>query len=166
MSKVFVIADLHLGHKSILTFSGEYRGGGKLQTIDEHDQWIVSQWNSVVTKRDLVWVLGDVCFEKTKLPLLKKMNGNKHLILGNHDEFSIQEYQKYFNKVHGFLKYKDVWLSHAPICSNSLRGKLNIHGHTHNRTTGNPAHICVSVEQLNGIPAEINRLLLNKKIDF
>lgn len=152
MSRVFFISDLHIGHKSILTFEGHNRGDGKLQSVDEHDQWLIDQWNSVVTKRDVTWVLGDVCFDKHKLHLLKKMAGQKNLILGNHDKFSLEQYGKYFNKIHGFMKYKGVWLSHAPVHVGELRGRYNIHGHVHSKVTGNPMHIPVCVEINNGVP--------------
>lgn len=159
MSRVFFISDLHLGHKSICKFAGKERGG--VTTVDEHDAWIVQQWNSTVTKRDLVWVLGDVCFDRSKLPLLKAMNGAKHLILGNHDEFPLKEYEKYFNKIHGFMKYKGVWLSHAPIAV--LRGKYNVHGHMHHNSMDNPMYINVSVEQSNGVPQLWDDLLVKMR---
>lgn len=158
MSSVRFIADLHLGHKRICEFSGEHRGGCK--TVEEHDDWIIKQWNSVVTKRDTVWVLGDVCFDKTKLPLLKELRGNKHLILGNHDNFALEAYQPYFDKIHGFLKYKGVWLSHAPVHPQELRGRPNIHGHNHhNIITDDPRYFCASVENIGGQPMEFSEIL-------
>lgn len=161
MSNIRFISDLHFGHTGIIAFSGTERGG--VTSIEEHDKWIVEQWNSVVSKNDLVWVLGDVCMDKTKLPLLKKMKGNKHLILGNHDEFTLDVYAPYFNKIHGFLKYKGFWISHAPLHPHELRGKVNLHGHLHkniitrwnpekNDWEPDPNYICVSVEQVNGCP--------------
>lgn len=153
MGSVRFIADLHLGHKHICEFSGPYRGDVK--TVDEHDAWIIEQWNQVVLKNDLVMVLGDVCFDKSKLPLLKKMRGSKHLIFGNHDKFGLQEYLKYFDKVHGFTKYKGrAWLSHAPIHPAELRGKFNIHGHLHFKTMCDDRYINVSVEKLYGRPVQ------------
>lgn len=128
-------------------------------TVEEHDNYIVRQWNSVVSKNDLVYVLGDVCFDKTKLPLLKRMKGNKHLILGNHDEFSLETYKPYFNKIHGFMKYKGVaWLSHAPIHPDELRGKWNIHGHVHHKTLPDYRYINVGVEVLDGKPISWDEL--------
>lgn len=165
MSKVFFISDLHLGHRSICKFSGPLRGGNT--EIDHHDEWIVEQWNKVVTNKDLVWVLGDVCFDKHKMQLFKKMKGSKHLILGNHDEFGIQEYLKYFNKVHGFIKYKGAWLSHCPINPLQLRDKWNIHGHVHAGTLEDLRFINVAVEALNGIPISwdaIQELMNDRRI--
>lgn len=165
MSKIFFISDLHLGHKNILKFS-LMRGGTDLHS---HSEWLVEQWNSVVTKRDLVWVLGDVCFDKDHLKYLKRMNGNKHLILGNHDIFSLDTYSKYFNKIHGFMKYKGMWLSHAPIHKNHLRACINIHGHLHdrvveeydeihNRIIPDTSYINVCVEQCDGVPQTLEAL--------
>lgn len=164
MSKVRFIGDLHLGHKNIASFSGPERGG--ITNVDEHDKWIVEQWNSVCAKNDIIWVHGDACMDKDKLPLLKKMKGNKHLILGNHDKFGLDVYKPYFNKIHGFLRYKGLWLSHAPVHPSELRGKLNVHGHTHKQVMmrwnpeikgfeKDPNYICVSVEQVNGQPMEL-----------
>jgi calcineurin-like phosphoesterase family protein len=164
MSKVHFISDLHLGHKSIVKFASEHRNNVK--TIDEHDDWIVSQWNSVVAKQDLVWILGDVCFDKEKLRLLKEMKGTKHLILGNHDEFKLDVYSEYFNKIHGFVKYKSVWLSHAPINPNQLRGKFNLHGHVHHNSLPDLRFINVSVEALNGVPVSwetLNTIMFYRK---
>lgn len=158
MSEVRFISDLHLGHKSICEFSGAFRNG--VTTVDDHDKWIVEQWNSVVGKNDTVIVVGDVCFDRSKMPLLKKMRGNKQLIFGNHDKFGLQEYLKYFNKVHGFVKYKGTaWVSHAPIHPDELRGKWNVHGHLHHKQIDDYRYINVSVEKLNGKPIAWNNLV-------
>lgn len=160
MSIVRFIGDLHLGHKNIANFSGPERGG--ITTVDEHDAWIVERWNSVCSKNDLVWVLGDVCMDKTKLPLLKKMKGNKHLILGNHDEFALAVYEPYFNKIHGFVRYKGMWLSHAPVHEQELRGKINIHGHCHNKIIEDRRYMCVSVEQVKGQPIALEEAMVRR----
>jgi calcineurin-like phosphoesterase family protein len=124
----------------------------------------VNKWNSVVTKRDVVYVLGDVCFDVSKMPLLDTMLGTKYLIIGNHDTFQLGVYQKYFKKIHGFRTYKGYWISHAPIHPDELRGRRNIHGHVHN----NPImlkgyepdlrYIPVCVEQLNGYPVPFDKI--------
>ena len=172
MSVVRFIGDLHLGHQNIASFSGPQRGG--ITNVEEHDAWIVERWNSVCSKNDLVWVLGDVCMDREKLPLLKRMKGNKHLILGNHDEFALDVYKPYFNKIHGFLKYKGMWLSHAPVHPDELRGKVNVHGHVHNnpitaydevhnRLYPDPRYICVSVEQVGGQPLALDEILRRRR---
>ena len=151
----FFISDLHLGHTNILKYEPSRQG----ETIDEHDDWLVEQWNSAVKgPKDLVWVLGDVCFDITKLPILSKMNGRKNLILGNHDEFNMTEYQKYFESIYGLHHRYGLLLSHAPIHNTSLRGKFNIHGHVHSRGLESNNHFNVCVETLNGVPAKLDEI--------
>lgn len=155
MSKVYFISDLHLGHKQILEFSPSREG----DTVLEHDHAIVVKWNSIVKKRDTVWVLGDVAWEVDSLKVLNEMNGTKILVMGNHDTFDLPVYLKYFKTVYGFKTYKGYWISHAPIHPVELRGRKNIHGHVHmnrvvNQYTGDPDenYIPVCVEYNNGYP--------------
>ena len=156
MSRVFFISDLHIGHRAILKYSAGYRKG---DNVDEHDLWLIEQWNSVVKKkRDLVYVLGDVCFDRNKLWILDKMVGTKYLLPGNHDLFPTEVYLSYFDKLIWFRKYHEFWLSHAPIHPVELRGRKNIHGHVHAKSIPDDNYINVSVEVLNGIPISLEQL--------
>jgi calcineurin-like phosphoesterase family protein len=87
-------------------------------------------------------------------------------VLGNHDIFPISEYQKYFTKIHGLTKYKGFWLSHAPIHSEELRGKINIHGHVHNKIIVDPRYRSVCVEALNGKPISLSSLRIEYAKNF
>lgn len=56
----YIISDTHLGHHKILEFEPD-----RLQfckDMEEHDQVILDNWNSVVTPKDTVYHLGDVFF--------------------------------------------------------------------------------------------------------
>ncbi len=44
------------------------------------------------------------------------------------------------------VKYKNFWLSHAPVHPGELSGKKNLHGHTHFELMGDPRYINVCVE--------------------
>jgi len=165
MSKVFFIADLHLDHKNIVKFSGGLRGGS---TLEEHNKWIVKQWNSVVGKRDTVFILGDVSFSKAGLKYLKQMRGQKRLIMGNHDNFNPEVYSPYFNKVGGIIKKYGMWLSHSPLHPSELRGLINIHGHIHNNgkvtlsetdPTLDTRYFNVNVDCLYGVPIELGEII-------
>ena len=162
MSCVHFISDLHLGHSRILEFSPDRKGGD----VDGHSQWLVDAWNSSVKKGDVVWVLGDVCFSKAHLHYLKRMNGHKKLLIGNHDKWDWETYYGYVNEVRGFTKYKKNWLSHCPIHPTELRGEYNIHGHVHMNFLQDPNYINVSVEALDGVPItweEIQSLIEKRK---
>jgi calcineurin-like phosphoesterase family protein len=155
MSNRFVIGDLHLGHKKILKHQTKRAAGTGLS----HDEWIIQQWNSVVQKKDLVIVLGDVVWGKESLKLLRYLKGNKHLILGNHDRLSLDLYSKYFSKIHGFMSYKKMfWLSHCPIHESELFNKINVHGHDHKVLNRGSKYCNVTVDALNGIPMSFDEL--------
>jgi len=128
MSKVFMIADLHLGHLNMAKKRG-------FSTAEEHDEHIISQWNKKVSKRDTVYILGDVTMESSKpYPLLNRMNGLKRVVLGNHDMAKdIPELLKYVHSVSGMIRYKGLWLTHCPVHERELEFRVprNIHGHIH-----------------------------------
>lgn len=151
---VFFIADLHLGHSNIFTkwkTSSRYQA---FDSIEEHDETILQNWNSVVTKRDVVWVLGDVGFNTKGKEILPKLNGIKHLVMGNHDYYPIEFYTQHFNKVCGMVTYKKRFLlTHAPAhpFSVSERYVANIHGHIHDVEYGFP-YINVSAEHTDYTP--------------
>lgn len=132
MSRVFVISDLHIGHKKIMQFAGDYRHG---ETPEENVEHIFSAWNARVRKRDTVYVLGDICMDINLMPKIGELNGTKIMIRGNHDIYPTEEYLKVFKEVHGLFKYRSktfkAWFSHCPIHPQELRGLINVHGHVH-----------------------------------
>lgn len=127
MANVFFCSDLHFGHKNI----GKFRASCGINTEFENRQRIIKDWHNQVTKRDVVYVLGDSCFTMDTIGDFAHLPGQKILIRGNHDKLDTQVYLKYFSDVYGLLKYKEFWLSHAPIHPAELRGKVNLHGHVH-----------------------------------
>lgn len=153
--KIFLISDLHLGHKHILQQSQGMRPG---RNVSEHNEWIVSQWNSVVTRHDVVYVLGDAVFGTENFKYLERMNGQKFLVRGNHDKHDLQMYLKYFQNIYGFRRFKGFWISHAPIHPASLRGMFNVHGHIHKGSLPDLRYINVNVDVLNGIPIKLEKL--------
>lgn len=158
----WVISDLHLGHKNILKYSGTLRGG---TTSEEHDQWIIDQWNSVVKKADVVYILGDAAFSLDAYKKLKKMKGQKVLVRGNHDINNVRHLVDYFSDIQGIISYRGTfWLTHAPIHPQELRGRINIHGHVHqNSILGpdgqpDPRYINACVEMSYGVPQSLDAL--------
>lgn len=128
MANVLFCSDLHFGHKNI----GKFRNSLISDNTEEENRWrICEDWRKRVTKRDIVYVLGDACFSMDTIFEFGELPGKKILVRGNHDLLDTQVYLKYFDGVYGLLKYKEFWLSHAPIHPNELRGKVNLHGHVH-----------------------------------
>ncbi len=125
MTQVLVCSDLHLGHKNIHQLRKE------VNSSEHNTDRIVSDWLEAVTKRDRVYILGDAAFDDAGLSILHDLPGDKILVRGNHDNYSLRMYQYTFKDVLGFVKYKKYWLSHCPIHPDELRGRVNLHGHVH-----------------------------------
>lgn len=156
MGVVYTIADLHLGHTNMALHRG-------FNSIKEHDNFIVEKWNSVVNKRDTVWILGDVTMSKAseywKLDLL---NGIKKVVLGNHDkpQHSIKMLN-YVNSVCGVME-KGGWIfTHIPIHPHELYERYlgNVHGHMHENSIADDRYINVSAERLSYTPVLITDLI-------
>lgn len=171
MPKVFVTSDTHFGHSNILTFKKTdglpLREGFK--DIKDHDLELIKRWNSVVSKDDKIYHLGDVGFKN--FPYLKEifdqLNGTKVLIKGNHDNFKISQYMQIFKDVRATHVLNGYVLSHVPVHPMCLdRWKGNIHGHTHEHNVESSPHhkdkryINVCVEHTNYTPIEFTKLCL------
>ena len=150
--ETFLISDTHFGHSNILTFKKQ--DGSPLRVfnnIQEHDEYLIQQWNKTISPTDKVYHLGDVGFKNwTALSLiLSRLNGNKILIKGNHDIFKPSQYLQYFKDIRGSHQLDKFILTHIPIHPESIsRWKANIHGHLHSNTYKDKQYYNVSVEQL------------------
>lgn len=128
MSKrTWVVADTHFGHQLMTQLR-------PWSTIEEHDEAIIDNWNSLVAETDRVYVLGDLCMNRRHVSTIGRCNGKKVLVKGNHDIFKLKDYLPYFDDIRAYVvKPKHgLIMSHIPIHPASLeRWKLNVHGHTH-----------------------------------
>ena len=125
MSHVYVIGDLHFGHKHICKFRKQF------PSEYVHRIYLRDQWNSVVTKRDCVYVLGDAAFTVEGLQTFREMQGRKILVGGNHDTLPAKEYLAVFDDMYGAVEYRGFWFTHIPIHPQELYRRKNIHGHCH-----------------------------------
>src|SRR5687767_12637085 len=57
------------------------------------DEALIKNWNKAVDPDDNIYILGDFSFHKPKTTewILSRLNGNKHLVFGNHDYKRIRE---------------------------------------------------------------------------
>jgi calcineurin-like phosphoesterase family protein len=144
MERLFT-ADNHWGHYNIIKHCN------RPWSIEDHDDALVARWNAVVSKRDIVYHLGDFAMFKS-IPgvdrmkayrkLRMRLNGKIHLVLGNHDRMSSEVYDT-FTEVYPGLKEitiekQKITLCHYPMRSwnCSFHGAWNLHGHVHGRMEG------------------------------
>lgn len=146
-------ADLHLGHNGIV----KYRN---FKTVEEHDDFICNSWCKKVRKKNqTVYVLGDVAFSKEAWLRFDDLPGTKVIVLGNHCTEHVNTRMianlQTVTAVHGLLKQKEFYLSHAPLHPEHLRGKFNIHGHLHKILVRDPRYFNVSMENIGFMPITI-----------
>ena len=155
MANVWFTSDLHLGHKNIHKFRTAF------ESEEHHREVIKENYHKVVTKRDKVFFLGDVAFNQETLEDVGTWTAEKKvLILGNHcrDKMPMQEIVKHFDEVYSFYKYKEFWLSHAPIHPAELRGKYNLHGHVHFATLEDTRYFNCCLENTEYKPIDLNSI--------
>lgn len=78
----FFTADLHFDHKDIIEVCER-----PFQSIEEMNSELTRRWNSKVTDRDTVYVIGDFKFtsQHNLKQMLNTLNGITVILRGNHD---------------------------------------------------------------------------------
>jgi calcineurin-like phosphoesterase family protein len=158
MPAVFLVSDTHFGHAGVCRFTCD-DGVTKIRPWTdpaEMDEAMVERWNERVGKNDKVYHLGDVVINRKALGIMRRLNGDKVLIRGNHDIFRDEEYREHFRELRAYHVMNGLILSHIPLHEASLgRFGTNIHGHLHaNR-----------VMKARGIDARTGETLYSDEID-
>lgn len=180
MSNIWVISDTHFFHENILKFTdsttGELVRGGRFSSVNEMNECMLDNWNSVVSPGDKVYHLGDVTMGHNEefLKFWPKLNGSKRLIVGNHDDIKFLSTGGLFAKVQMWRMFPEFGLmfSHVPLHINSLYrypskdstetfepvAMLNVHGHLHQIPSPEGPYRNVSVEAIDYTPINIEEL--------
>lgn len=182
MANKWICSDLHLGHENIIKFTkpdGEPIRPGfqgldgfiRFRNIEHHDEMYIARHNDVVKTGDKVYFLGDI---GRPLDKIKRLNGKKRLILGNHDDIhDMSELAQVFDEVVAWRVWDEeefgfpVVFSHFPLHANERKPahrRINVHGHIHEklieRDSGmvDPWYINVCVEHTNHAPVSFDFL--------
>jgi len=157
MSEVWFTSDLHLGHPKMAQSRG-------FSSIQEHDETIVATYNTLVSKRDSVYILGDVVWARTCLHYLAGLKGSKTIVLGNHDQRLGRKYLEFVSRVEGAAtkQYDEMRtiMTHVPVhpCQFEHRFHLNIHGHLHAKRVPDLRYLNVGLEQNNLQPFHLDAI--------
>lgn len=139
----FYTSDLHFGTTSLLK-NGKFQER-PFETVEENNAELIKRWNSKVTNADHVYILGDVGkrgFANMHPECISQLKGNKHLILGNHDDVSDLRIRQLFQEICDYKEITDfvdnksakLVLSHYPILNwnGQHKGTIHLYGHLHN----------------------------------
>lgn len=139
----FITSDTHYWHKNVIVHCRDTRRG---EDIEEMNELMIMAHNSVVRPQDRTWFVGDFSMGKAEqtLDILRRLNGTKVLIIGNHDEeqkwFKTDEVRAEFEMIeHRYnMRYDGmrIVLDHYPLHAwrNAHHGWCNFHGHSHGYT--------------------------------
>ena len=99
------------------------------------DRILINNWNEVVQKDDVVFVVGDFSFKGAPARnYLSRLNGEVHLIQGNHDKFNRGDYASVDDIARVTQGNDTVFLCHYPVAEwdGFYHGSLHFYGHIHN----------------------------------
>jgi calcineurin-like phosphoesterase family protein len=145
MSNTFFTADTHFNHNNIIHYCNR-----PFESMGEMNQVMMDKWNSVVGKKDSVYVLGDFCLGNATVKqwLVDQLNGVIYLVPGSHDH----------GKNPGMMVLDNIYehkgWSHPIICCHyplmtwpGLHyGGIHLFGHCHGRLTPRPQCMDVGVD--------------------
>jgi calcineurin-like phosphoesterase family protein len=152
---IHFISDTHFGHENILKYDNR-----PFATIEEHDETLLSNINSVLEPGDTLYHLGDVAWSQKSFDWFVKnlrQDIKINCIRGNHDnrwkESKIISWDVLELKLEG-LKF---FLSHYPHLSwpNRFHGSIHLFGHVHGNLKGVGRSMDVSANMINYTPISI-----------
>lgn len=163
---VFFTADLHLGHDNICKFKREDDSPLRpWDDVNEMNEALVKNYNEIVRPGDTVYFLGDIAMNEKGLEHVARLNGNKELILGNHDNLRFLQHFDLFRRISSQKKKYDFMMSHVPMHHDSFNQfTANVHGHLHYRSVllkngqPDPRYLCVSVEHTEYRPLSLEEV--------
>jgi calcineurin-like phosphoesterase family protein len=158
----YFTSDCHYAHDRVRQYSSR-----PFSSVEEMDETLIENWNKVVKPDDIIYELGDFAFLKLTpmKALLRRLNGRKQAILGNHDKVirknkaellrdglfeSIEDY--------GELNFgrQRVILLHYPLrswhSSHHTPGSIHLHGHCHSALAPLGKSVDVGVDSIYVVP--------------
>ena len=177
---IYYISDLHLRDQAIFD-----KCKRPFKNLEDMERAIINNWNSKVKTNDIVYVLGDIADENpSTIEVYRKLNGHKHLIVGNHDHIILEEIKNsgIFEEIKFIELIEDVnhkvCLCHYPLMDwmEFNRKGYFVYGHVHNKTEVNgytykqikeyfkdkPAYNC-GVDVNNFTPVTLEEMIKSKE---
>jgi calcineurin-like phosphoesterase family protein len=159
-SKVFFTSDQHFGHQGIIDSCAR-----PFADTAEMDRFMIEAWNSVIQPTDTVWFLGDFahrCEPEYARKVFAKLNGEKRLIVGNHDAL-VTDFpwtSKYIMTTIHVDGQSSLFLCHYPMREwpGSHSGALHFFGHSHSRMPSSRNAIDVGVDNVGFVPQSLPQL--------
>jgi calcineurin-like phosphoesterase family protein len=162
---IFFTSDTHFGDRRVKQIAQR-----PFASLDLHDEVLAARWNETVEVEDDIWHLGDFAFSADPQTIerrLGRLNGKKHLIIGNNDSDATITSSGWASVQH-YAELK-IDSEHCILCHYPFRtwnqigkGALNLHGHSHGKLKPLPRQIDVGVDVWDFRPVTLNTILAAK----
>lgn len=150
--KTFFASDHHFFHANIIKYANR-----PFNNIWSMNETLIERHNSVVTSKDIVYFVGDFAFtsdEDEIINILKRLNGEKHFVAGNHDKGMFKD--SIMKQFQSFSRspFKEIYVQDADarggkqsitLCHYALRvwnkshhGAFHLYGHSHGSLPDDP----------------------------
>ena len=173
---IWFTADTHLWHPKIIEYCNR-----PFKTVEEMSEVLLANWNFKVSKKDMVFHLGDFGFSSDvdRIDMMARaLNGSIHLVYGNHDEerklkklncFAWQGHLKYLRVRMPDGRMQKIMMSHYPMCAwrAGHKGSWMLHRHSHGTHVGLGKKMDVGVDAHNFFPIsmdDVNAYMASKSI--
>lgn len=181
--EIYFTSDTHYGHGNIIKYSNrpflnqfeqheydkakqnlsstEFREFDRKfrisrESIINMDETMIKNYNAKVPPGAEVYIVGDFSFHKDvnhTISILKRLNGNKHLVCGNHDRDCLRDagFRACFASIRDLLEIKHDG-QHIVLChyamrvwNKSHRGAWQLYGHSHGSLKDDPNSLSIDV---------------------
>lgn len=154
---IFFTADTHFGHEKLVL-----KGHRQSFATDED---LIRRWNETVGPTDTVYHLGDFTLHGADIAqdYLNRLNGNLHLICGNHDRNSVKKLARWDS----VRDYAEIVIAgqRLVLCHYAMRvwnrchhGAWMLHGHSHGNLPGSSQSCDVGVDAWGFHPVNIYQI--------
>ncbi len=133
---VFFTSDTHFNHKNIIRHCDR-----PFSSVDEMNETMIRNWNQDAGRQDTIYHIGDFAWRDAD-EIARRLNGNIHMLWGNHDRGSKQARDSFHRTYHGTLELKFgdgrfMVANHYPMLSwnRSFHGSWHVFGHVHSSPT-------------------------------
>ncbi len=161
---IYFTSDTHFGDPRVLRIDRR-----PFSSMPEHDEAVIASWNARVTPDDQVWHLGDVGYPRRDRTseILTRLNGAKHLVIGNNDPASTVEAEGWASTQHYAeleIDGQRLVLCHYPFRTWNGMGRksINLHGHSHGRLKPMPRQFDVGVDPRGLQPVTLAELIASR----
>lgn len=133
MANIYFCTDVHLGHRTLPFFGyRKNKDGETIAHVEENTQIFLQEWEKTISKRDVIYCLGDMAFDIEHHKIINGLKGRKILVKGNHDYLVPNDLlTETYDSIEGTHKRYGFWISHFPVHPQELWGKKCLCGHVH-----------------------------------